>query len=314
METAPQQPTVPEEKKSLSEAGNFSEVADAIHKFFPNIKTGNIESLGEGTHNRAFLLNSEYVFRFAQSADAARNLKKEMMALRYIGKYVTLPVPQFEYVALDNEGKGFSGYKCIPGRSFSHSVIKSLSPEERKTAQDDLKHFFQEVHEIPLDLMEYAGVRENSVRKRAERVRDEALPAVAKFLTPGEVEHFEKMVADFLADERNFSYKKAFLHGDTNPDNVRFDETKRRISGVIDWGNMTIDDPLFDLVRSYLGFGKDFTAQILPDMSKEEKELSMEKIRKMAIFLVIGSIHFAKDKHGDEAAVKRVERLRRMNP
>ncbi|MEI6346198.1 MAG: aminoglycoside phosphotransferase family protein [bacterium] len=315
METVPQQPVVPNwEKKSPFEQVDLKKVADSIHEFFPKIKTETIELLGEGTHSWAFLVNDEYVFRFAQSVEAARNLRKEMMALPIIGRYTTLPIPQFEYIALDNEGKGFSGYKCIPGKSFTRSVIDSLSPEERKTAQDDLKQFFQEVHSIPLDLMEYAGVRLNTIRRRAERAKDEALPAIAEFLTPEEIVHFRKMIEEFLGDEKNFSYKKTFLQGDANPSNVRFEETSRRVAGVIDWGNVTIDDPLFDFVRPYLGFGKVFTEQILPDMSEEERKFSMEKIRKMAIFLVIGSVHYTKDVYGNAAAVKRVERLRRMNP
>lgn len=313
METVPQQPAVPERKKSAFEEVDVSKIADAIHEFFPNIKTENIVPLGEGTHSWAFLVGDEYVFRFAQSVAASRSLKKEMMALPWIGKYVTLPVPQYEYIALDNEQRGFSGYKCIPGRRFSEGVIKSLSLEERETAQSDLKQFFQEVHEVPLDLMEYAGVRENTIRRRAERARDESLPAIAEFLTPEEVAHFNKMIEDFLSEERNFSYKKTFLHGDVNPSNVRFDEKKRRIAGVIDWGNMTIDDPLFDFVRPYTGFGKDFTEQILPDMSEEEKRFSIDKIRKMAIFLTIGSVHHVKDLYGDAMAIKRVEHLRRMS-
>lgn len=313
METAPQQPAFPEREKGVFEKVDLTKIADAIHEFFPNINTEHIDRLGEGAHSWAFLVGDEYVFRFAQSEAASRSLKKEMMALPWIGKYVTLPVPKYEYIALDNEQRGFSGYKCIPGKGFFKEVIKSLSPEEQETAQNDLKQFFQEVHEIPLDLMEYAGVRENSIRRRAERARDEALPVIADFLTSEEVARFRKMIEDFLSEERNFSYKKAFLHGDVNPSNVRFDEKKRRVSGVIDWGNMTIDDPLFDFVRPYTGFGRDFTERLLPDMSEEEKRFSMEKIRKMAIFLAIGSVHLTKELYGDAMAIKRVEHLRRLS-
>lgn len=313
METAPQQPAVPDEEKSAFERVDLRQIAASINEYFPNIKTDNIVPLGEGTHSWTFLVNDEYVFRFAQTPSAAENLKREMVMLPALKERVTLPIPDFEYIALDMKGLGFSGYKCIQGGSFSRRVIASLSPEELAGVQADLKEFFDEVHAVPIELALEAGVRDVDSRKRVERVRKKTLPAIAEFFTQDEVKYFEKIVDDFLADERNFVYEKTFLHGDVNRSNLRFDETKRRVSGVIDWGEMQIGDPLFDLVRPYFWFGKEFVEPMLAHLPKEQYDFSIAKIHKMAVFLSLGAIHYMKDTYGKEEALKRVETLRRMN-
>ncbi|MEK7644726.1 MAG: aminoglycoside phosphotransferase family protein [Patescibacteria group bacterium] len=313
METAPQQPAVLDEEKSAFERVDLKQVAVSINEYFPNIKTENIVPLGEGTHSWTFLVNDEYVFRFAQTPVAAENLKREMVMLPILKEYVTLPIPDFEYVALDMKGLGFSGYKCIQGGGFSRRVIASLTSEELAGVQADLKEFFDEVHSIPIELALEAGVRDVDSRKRVERVRKKALPAIADLFTQDEVRYFEKVVDDFLADERNFIYEKTFLHGDVNRSNLRFDETKRRVSGVIDWGEMQIGDPLFDLVRPYFWLGKEFVEPMLAHLPDEEYHFSVAKIHKMAVFLSLGAIHYMKDTYGKEAAIKRVEILRKMS-
>ena len=59
------------------------------------------------------------------------------------------------------------------------------------------------------------------------------------------------------------SSEAVLLHGDLSPDHVLFDRSHQRQSGVIDFSDLTIGDPAWDLLYLYADYGVDFVRRLL---------------------------------------------------
>jgi aminoglycoside 2''-phosphotransferase len=61
-----------------------------------------------------------------------------------------------------------------------------------------------------------------------------------------EREWTEQLFEDLPGDERNFQFIPVLVHGDLCPDHILFDRGAKRITGVIDFGDVRIGDPACD--------------------------------------------------------------------
>ena len=59
---------------------------------------------------------------------------------------------------------------------------------------------------------------------------------------------------DFLDNEANFQFEPVLIHADLLDDHVLLDLPGRKVSGVIDFGDVSIGDPALDLWESLQAF------------------------------------------------------------
>jgi hypothetical protein len=52
---------------------------------------------------------------------------------------------------------------------------------------------------------------------------------------------------DYLGDRSNFEYKPVVIHQDLDPEHILLDLRKKRVSGIIDFGDCAIGDAAFDV-------------------------------------------------------------------
>ena len=74
----------------------------------------------------------------------------------------------------------------------------------------------------------------------------------------------EREVAAYLASDDPTGFRPALLHGDLSPGHVLYDPRAGLLTGVIDFGDVMIGDPAWDLVFIYEDYGLDFLARLLP--------------------------------------------------
>ena len=69
---------------------------------------------------------------------------------------------------------------------------------------------------------------------------------VLPLLDPGERATAERTLAAFLDDDDNFRFATGLTHGDIGPEHVLITDAGD-LAGVIDWGDLEVGDPVFDL-------------------------------------------------------------------
>lgn len=84
-----------------------------------------------------------------------------------------------------------------------------------------------------------------------------------QFMRPDAQQSVSATFDQFLNDPRQFEYTPAFRHGDFGPGNILYDPEKQKISGIIDFDSIGVDDPALD-VGAILNLGEDFFSRMCP--------------------------------------------------
>lgn len=207
-----------------------------------------ISLLGEGWDNSVFLVNGDLVFRFPRRKEAAGLVEKEMRVLPLLKDRLTLSIPDPIYFGKPTPAyeSAFYGHQLIKGQS---GCSVRLSKNEYERAAIDLGLFLRGLHDIG-DLPPLAtNVEPSFDRTDFEKYYQtfvERLRTVEQWydLTAHQ-NKFEEICND-AQKYRPVSTKKVLIHGDFYHRHLIFNESMR-VSGVIDWGDSSIADPVGDL-------------------------------------------------------------------
>jgi len=117
-----------------------------------------------------------------------------------------------------------------------------------------------------------------------ERARREVYPMVNVKVQ----EYCENLFSGYLKRTENFSYKPVLLHADISPEHILYDERMGEIVGIIDFGDIAIGDPDYDLMYLYADYGNDFIYRLLEHHRVEDYDRLFEKLE---FFLECNTIH-----------------------
>ncbi|MDH4330352.1 MAG: aminoglycoside phosphotransferase family protein, partial [Candidatus Moranbacteria bacterium] len=211
------------------------------------------------------ILEDKYIFRFPRSADSQEKLKMEIGLLKYLNKKISLAIPNYLYVAKD---LSFAGYNLINGVSVSKERHSKLSTKEKVFMAKQLAYFLNDLHSIPLGIARKCGVVEENDLEEYENFKAE----VVKYLFP-------KLKKQEIEDVKNFLEilkeiypikKKVLAHGDLARNN--FLMINGKVSGIIDFSDMTINDPALDF-NDLWDYGEDFVKSVYAKYKNKDKNL-----------------------------------------
>lgn len=254
---------------------------------FPDMEVRQIEYLSEGMGNIVFLVNGEFIFRFAKNEMADSSLEKEIKALPEIQKRVDLSVPVFEHAGRQHNQLRMVGYKKIEGENLEKSNLVSPEGKVDEKLTQQLATFFQQLHSIDATTAKSWGLREQNFRSQYENELQDARDHVYSFaeqIFPADAQkikdYIEQLFAGYFGNRENFEYSSAVLHGDLEAEHIIFDSQARKITGIIDWGGCKIGDPDYDLFRPYSHYGSEFIEELL----KHYLHPAPERLRKKLDF------------------------------
>ena len=193
-----------------------------------------------------------------------------------------LPVatPRFAYVGHQAAGGLlFAGYRFIPGEPLTIELFDSLADADQEQVLATLDEFLRGVHSFPVADAAASGVEELSTREWVADCWSHGRPEALPLLAPRDGLALARLIDRFLADEQNFAYTPVLLYADFAPEHVLYAATSRAIVGIIDWGDLTIGDPDYDLLYLYQDYGQDFVRRLLARYPHAEPARLFEKLR-----------------------------------
>ncbi len=192
-----------------------------------------------------------------------------------------LPVaaPRFTHVARPADGLLFAGYPVIRGAALTAERFASLVPADQERVLGTLAAFLQAVHAFPVEEARAIGVKEPPSRESAITSMPPEEIRVFPLLAPEEGAALARLIESFLADERNLTYPPTLLYNDFATEHIRFDTEANRISGIIDWGDLEIGDPDYDLMYLRQDYGEDFVRRLLAYYPHPEPDRLLHKLR-----------------------------------
>ena len=230
--------------------------------------------------SKAFIVNDEFIFRFPKRGEVVNHLKAEISLLPKLRPHVRLEIPNFEYVGRQQEnGFPFIGYKKIHGVGLEKELMRKLDSDLQNKLIKEISDFIQQVHSFPVDAARKSGVKVADFKKSYTGDLENMRKNAYHLLDQDVINYVEKLFKDYLSDEENFDFTPVLLHADFSPDHIIYDEDKKDIAGVIDFGDIEIGDPDYDLMYLYEDYwGEDFIRRLLKYYSHNNPERLVKKL------------------------------------
>jgi aminoglycoside 2''-phosphotransferase len=251
-----------------------------IERAFPELAVRDVAFLGAGVDSEAYLVDDAWVFRFPMRAEVSRALGREVALLPKLAGLLPVATPRFAYIGQQaTTGLLFVGYPLIHGEPLTPELFGSLAYADQEQVLVTLAAFLRGVHGFSVADAAASGVEELSTREWVGTVWSDGRSDALALLAAGDQLALTRLIERFLGDERNFAYTPCLLYADFAPEHVLYDRAARAISGIIDWGDLTIGDPDYDLLYLYQDYGGDFVRRLLAHHPHPEPARLMDKLR-----------------------------------
>jgi len=218
---------------------------DLIGTQFPDVDLTSLTHEGCGWDNFVWRCD-DIVFRFPHQTEAMELIEHEWRVLPHIAELLDIPIPEplFRGSPTSAYPFVFVGYRWIPGKLPSGLY---LTAEERCRAAVPLARFARALHNIPVaQALEWGApnnlergdmeIRLEYAQKRVRQLTDTPYATLAEQALKAMTPHPAELAESELR----------FTHGDVHASQMLFD-SQHDLVGVIDWGNVGIGDPAYDL-------------------------------------------------------------------
>jgi aminoglycoside 2''-phosphotransferase len=264
---------------------------EIIARTHPEFAGCSVEYLGEGDSCSAFLVNGEWVFRFAKNERAAAGLAREACVLPRIASLFDVRIPVPEFLTTDSLPV-FSGYRMLRGPALTRSKYLEFDVPARDKCACDVALFLRQMHSVNLTAARDCGVKVTDYNSQYGWLIPETRKYFSAKLTTAEIRFVEHVVTNYFASPVFREYSPVLLHGDLSPDHVLYDEDSQKVTGIIDFGDIAIGDPAWDLVFIYEDYGKDFFNRMLPVYASGD---TMALLTRMYRLLILNTFEWAVD-------------------
>lgn len=229
---------------------------ERIRKLYPDLPLGKVTLNNDGLVNQVVVVNNERIFRFPRSSWAREALRHEARILDLLGGKVEVTLPYYDYLADD-----VATYELVRGRTLARNLLLRLDEAGQEGIAEQLALFLRTMHEVPAAELQAAEIgKSDTVRTREdwvklyERVNEQLFPYLMTHAKEWVYDHFS-----WVVDNPYFmEHDPVLMHGDISCYHILFDEGRRRIGGVIDFGTAGIGDPAADFACVIYQYGESF--------------------------------------------------------
>jgi aminoglycoside 2''-phosphotransferase len=266
------------------------EAAGAIVAHCPDWVVDSVEHLGEGDFCSAFLVNDAWVFRFAKHAAAEASLRREWCLLPQIAQQFEIRIPSPQLLRMDTPPR-FLAHPMLPGPELTQDRYLQLGEGAREQCTQQLGKFLFAMHSTDPQLARQCGVEVTDQVHHHRALLSRARLHLAGKLAERELSFVEQTISAYVEAqaEEPSPFRAAVLHGDLGPDHVLYDERTGAVTGVIDFGDVTIGDPAWDLVYIYEDYGLDFLDRLLRTYLPDDPGSLLRRLHR---FYVLNSIEW----------------------
>lgn len=245
------------------------EMTKSIRAIYPEFSIKQVERLSGGQNNEIFLVNDEWIFRFPKYAKGIDEIKNETLFLKAVHDKLPIPIPHPEYAfhGMKKPGEAFAGYRMLPGKPLQKEEFNSL--KNKRAIVRELAVFMKELHGLNLSGEIHSLI--GPPQKDYEIWHDLFVRLKEKVFVHMNEKARQSVAANFEAffEEISSSYfPQTVIHGDFGPTNLLYDPVDQRLSGVIDFGSVSIGDPALELASAFFGpfgLGKEWARQVAED-------------------------------------------------
>ena len=256
---------------------NATRVRELIAERCDGWAVDSVEDLGEGDFSAAYFVDGAWVFRFAKHARARASLEREACLLPQIADRIDVCIPSPEIISFE-ASPGFMAHRLLPGPALTRERYLALAEPERERCAGQLARFLVQMHATDAAVARECGVPTIDYGAHYAGLLDGAREHAFANLSMPERSFAESWLAGSSSSREPSDFPRVVLHGDLSPDHVLYDKASRSISAVIDFGDVVIGDPAWDLVYIYEDYGLDFLRRLVSGNPVENPRSLLERV------------------------------------
>ncbi len=236
-----------------------------IQQNFPQLAIQTVKAITKGWDSFALEVNDELIFRFPMRDDVIEPLQREIHLLPILEQTLSTPIPHFEYIGRGNADYPYSfvGYRKIGSIALDDS---RLTQEQLLALAPALATFLNELHSFPIASAIQLGMQEHTLVLWREIYQERYIDLQKRVFSSLDTRlrmKSEQLWENFLNDKTLFTFQPTLIHRDLSGEHIFCEPERGMLTGVIDWGDVSIGDPAIDFVGLHWVGGKQFVEQIL---------------------------------------------------
>ncbi len=238
----------------------FQNIKELINHEFPELTISSIKKIGEGDNSKAFLINQNYIFRFPKKDEVKQHLKKEISVLPKIRSLLNIAIPNFDFISKEIN---FVGHKSINGEPLTIEIYNSLEKKIQTKIKKSLAVFLTQLHQVNLLILKDCDLDTMDYREEFADNFEDTQRLIYPNISIKDSRIISRLFNAYLNDPKNFKYKPTLIHNDFSADHILFVTSTNEISGIIDFGDLAIGHPDYDLMYLLDTFGEGFILKLL---------------------------------------------------
>jgi aminoglycoside phosphotransferase (APT) family kinase protein len=268
-----------------------------------------VELLGRGTDSAALRVDSEWVLRFPLVPEAQRALRRELALLPELAGRLPVAVPRPEHVAQADGKLVFIAYRMLEGEPLSDATLAGLSPPARERAVDELAALLEAIHRFPVPLAKSAGVSFELYKGGYHEAQQDLLRELDGMLGAAELDAIAHQRTAFF-HAQPASSGPVLLHADIKPSHLFHDPGSGVLTGLIDWGDVSLGHPDFDLAIIGAFCGPQTLHSLLERVSRADADRTYAGLPYLLTIRWLQDLTLVTRERDEELAERPLRRLR----
>ena len=201
--------------------------------------------VGEGWDNEVFLVDDEWIFRFPRHAEHAPWSEREIALMPAVSEALSHLAPRFEKIGRPSADfpYAFVGYRRIDGVPADAVEIRDLPALAR-----DLADAYTRMHAIDPSSIPPSPAGWEAETWHDWRPHDPEDVDELREVLPADVRARAEPFITARAEPPPLATQPCVVHNDIGADHVLVDPTTGRLTGLIDWADAIVGDPVLDFV------------------------------------------------------------------
>lgn len=251
------------------------DVRRVLARDFPEIDTRNVSGPSAGTSNECFQVDDRWMFRFPKDRESREELHREVFALERVRAKVPARVPDHVFMHRGPDGGAeYLGYTRIEGQPLLPETLAALDPARREIFVADVAGFLAVLHETPLVTFEQDAQAQGLSFREDLYVHESwigsgaQLPSLEAILDSLRSDPRHELLVEicqpYVGHPDVFQEEDLCLvHGDLSEHHLLHDPDTGHLLGVLDFGNVKVDDSWSDFLNLLSCYDLDFSLEIL---------------------------------------------------
>ncbi len=239
------------------------EATVVLRAVFPDIGNPTMRFCGQGSDFCSYAADERRIIRIGINDESAMRMDWERQLLPILVQKLDVGTPDIEFLGETEDGAPFVVYPMIQGEPFGDDIYDRMPPKRRDAIAAQFADYLRVLHGIPVEDAYAYGIRERRADDVCRDFRRQAEQLIYGDLSAAEHAVCEGLFARYF-EEGHDAYKPALIHGDLQPRHVLYDSEASRIAGIIDYSDIWVGDPDYDLHYLHRQYGDDLLERVLP--------------------------------------------------